>query len=229
MTTEPQLRPLGRVNEVLARTRISQVYRALSGKEPRRAGSATWRAPATWRDGDGLNVSLDDSRGLWHDFTTDEGGGVLDLVVRVRGGSRQDALRWVADLVGYPLDDRPLPARERSRWVKQQRQIARELPNARLWLRSALALGEEILDRLKSALADPKLPPPGVGEIAWWTTRLRAWRGLDDTGLVAEYLSWARHQPGLTGGLVHVARMRETAERRALFAYMRKTEPEEKT
>jgi hypothetical protein len=208
------------VNEVLAGTKISQVYRALTGREPRRTGSETLRAVAVWRDGDGFNVSLDDTRGLWHDFTTGEGGGVLDLVVRVRGGSRQDALRWVADLVGCPLDDRPLSAFDRTRWVKQQRQIERELPKARLWRRSVLALGEEVLDQFKTTLVDPTLPWPAVGEIARWTAQLATWHRLDDAGLVAEYLWWAQHQPLLTGGLVYAARLLETAERQALRTYL---------
>lgn len=88
MTTMPQSRPTGRVHEILASIKVSRVYRTLVGKEPRRSGSDTWRAVAVWRGGDGFNVSLDDARGIWHDFTTGEGGGVLDLVVRIRGGSR---------------------------------------------------------------------------------------------------------------------------------------------
>src|SRR5690348_3829959 len=97
MTGTDQARPTGRVDKILAGIKISQVYHALAGKEPRRAGSDNWRAVAVWRGGDGFNVSMDDVRGLWHDFTTDEGGGVLDLVVRIRGGTRQDALRWLAE------------------------------------------------------------------------------------------------------------------------------------
>jgi hypothetical protein len=57
-----------------------------------------------WRGGDGFNVSLNDTRSVWHDFTTDEGGGVLDLVARIRGGDRQDALRWLAAFAGIRLD-----------------------------------------------------------------------------------------------------------------------------
>src|ERR1017187_2521263 len=158
MTIISSARPPGRVNEVLASIKISQVYRALGGPELRRSAHDRYRGRAWWRDGDGPSISLDDARGLWHDFPTGEGGGVLDLVVRVRGGSRQDALRWVADLAGCPLDDRPLPASDRADWVKRQRHIDRELPKARLWLRSVLALGEDQLDRLKAALVDRTLP-----------------------------------------------------------------------
>ena len=213
-------RPPGRVNEVLASVRISQVYRALGGPELRRSGQDRYRGRAWWRDGDGFNVSLDDARNLWNDFPTGEGGGVLDLVVRVCGGSRQNALRWVADLVGCPLDDHPLPHFERVRWARGRRQIERELAKARLWLRSALALGKEVIDRLKAPLTDPTLPWPTVGEIARWTAQLEAWRRLDDAGLVAEYVWWAQHHPRLTGGLVYAARLRETVERQALRAYL---------
>jgi len=175
---------------------------------------------AEWRDGTGFNVSLDDVRGLWHDFATGEGGGVLDLVIRVRGSSRQDALRWVADLAGSPFDDRPLPARDRMCWAKQQRQIELELPKARLWQRAAIVLGEGVLDRLKTALWDRKLPEPQVGEIARWTSLVATWRRLDNARLVTEYLRWARHKPEWAAGLVHAARTREEAVRRAVQKYV---------
>lgn len=228
MSILSQARPHGRANEIIANVKISDVYHALTAKAPRRTGPDRWRATAAWRGGDGLNVSLDDTRGLWHDFTTDEGGGVLDLVIRVRGGSRQDALRWVADLVGCPLDDHPLPAFDRERWRREQRRIELHLPNARLWQRGALALGEEVLDRLKAALADPKLPWPGIGEIARWTAQVATWRRLDDATLVDEYLWRARNEPLMTRGLVHAANLRATAERRAICAYLRMAQPEDR-
>jgi hypothetical protein len=175
---------------------------------------------AIWRGGDGYNVSLDDGRGVWHDFPTGEGGGVLDLVVRIRGGSRQDALRWVADFIGCPLDNSCPPAFDRARWARQQRQIEIELPNALLWRRAALALGEWVLERLKDTLWDQKLPQPPIGEIARWTFLVAAWRRLDDVALVTEYLYWAQHEPQWTAGLVHAARIREEAVRRAVQKYL---------
>jgi hypothetical protein len=209
----------------LAGIRISQVYHALVGKEPRRTGSTTFRAAAIWRDGDGLNVSLNDARGVWHDFTANEGGGVLDLVIRIRGGTRQDALRWTADFAGFSLDDRPLSATESAHWARQRRQVELELPKARLWRRAAVALSEQVLEGLKAALTDPKLPRPEIGEIAYWTTQLTSWRRLDGAALVAEYLWWAEHQPRLTGGMIFDSTMRETTERRALCAFLRMTDP----
>lgn len=57
---------------------------------------------------------------------------MIDLVVRVRGGSRPDALRWLADLAGIPLDNRPLSASERARWAAERRAIEKDLPAAEL-------------------------------------------------------------------------------------------------
>jgi hypothetical protein len=171
-------------------------------------------------------VSMDDARNVWHDFTTGEGGRMLDLVVRIRGGSRQDALKWVAEFAGHPLKERPLSASERARWGTRQRKIEAELPKARLWQRAALALGEQVLGGLKAALTDPTLPRPEPGEIAHWTAQLAVWRQIDGAALVAEYLWWARHELGFIGGVIYAAYLRETAERRALCAYLSMTQPE---
>ena len=106
-----------RAPEIIAGVRISDVYQALTGVKPRRTGSDTWRAPAIWRDGEGLNVSMDDSRGVWHDFKTDDGGSVLALVVQVRGGSPQ---HWLADLTGTPLGDQPFPPAESAELARER-------------------------------------------------------------------------------------------------------------
>jgi hypothetical protein len=78
-----------RAPEILGHVQISDVYQALMGVKPRQTGQDTRLARAIWRGGDGFNVSMDDARGLWHDFTTNEGGGILDLVVRVRLNKRR--------------------------------------------------------------------------------------------------------------------------------------------
>lgn len=219
--------PEGAVSDILARVRISEVYRALIGIQPRRIGPDTFRGPAAWRNGDGLNVSLDDCRGVWHDFVSDEGGGVLDLIQRVRGGSRADALRWCADLAGVPLSDEPLTPVERTHWAAERRELERELPTARYWQRAAVSLGEETLVELKAALFDPSMPAPAVNEIADMTGQVALWRRLDGTALVKEYHWWLEHHPGITGALVRWAKQRERIERRALRAYTKHTEAKE--
>lgn len=46
-----------------------------------------------------FQINLD--KGTWYDHETNEGGGTLDLIIRERGGTRQDAARWLA---GKKLD-----------------------------------------------------------------------------------------------------------------------------
>src|ERR1017187_7791338 len=115
-TSQPLNRTTG--SEIIARVRLSAVWAALGGGELRHG-----RGQAFWREGDGYNVSLRDDRNVWHDKRDDIGGGVLDLVVRVRGGNRADALRWCADLAGVALEDRPLSAEDRARWAAERRQL----------------------------------------------------------------------------------------------------------
>ena len=221
MTIVSPARSLRRGNDVLADTKISQVYRALAGREPRRTGSDTWRAPATWRDGDGFNVSLDDARGRWRDFTTGEGGGVLDLVVRVRGGSRRDGLRWVADLVGCPLDYTPLSAADRARWARERRQLERYLQTARHWRRTAIAMTEVLSDALKSQFFNPTAAErPSCFELQNVTRQLARLEWLDGLELVSEYKWWRERSPGMTAALVVVAHQWEQCERAALEEYL---------
>lgn len=51
--------------------------------------------PGELRFGRNGSLSIDLARGLWRDHEAGTGGGVLDLVCRVRGGSRADAARWL--------------------------------------------------------------------------------------------------------------------------------------
>ncbi len=95
--------------EMVAGVRITDVWRALGGGDLRRGRGQAW-----WRDGDGWSVSVDDRRGVWYDHRDGVGGGVLDLVAHVRGGTRCGAADWLADFLGIPLDGRRLtPTAER--------------------------------------------------------------------------------------------------------------------
>jgi len=71
------------------------VFRALLG-EPIRSLSRG----AQWRYGSKGSLVVDIKRGLWCDHEAGEGGGVLDLVRRVRGGSRADASAWLQGETG---------------------------------------------------------------------------------------------------------------------------------
>ncbi len=70
---------------------ITDVWQALGGGPLRYGRGAAW-----WRDGDGHNVSLDESKGVWYDHARSEGGGVLDLVQTVLGCDGRAALHWLA-------------------------------------------------------------------------------------------------------------------------------------
>lgn len=127
--------------EVIDRVRISEIWSALGGG-PLRQG----RGPAFWRDGDGLNVSLNDQKGVWHDFVSGEGGGVLDLVQRVRGGSRADALQFVADVAGVTLESKPLSKGDRREYALHRRQARSLAQQCAWWVRAVV----QALERLKA-------------------------------------------------------------------------------
>jgi len=121
------------VNHIIFGRPISAIWQALGGDTPRRG-----RAPAFYRKGDNPGaVSLNDEKGCWHDFVTGDGGGVLDLVQRVRGGGRREALRWLSELVGVPIEvrsfrDRKSYAVRRAAVQLEATQLARD---ARDWER----------------------------------------------------------------------------------------------
>jgi hypothetical protein len=210
----------GVVNQVLSLCRISDVYRALGG--PNLRGK---RGPAFWRGGKGLNVSLDDSRGVWNDFVGGEGGGILDLIQRVTGGSKSDALRWAADFAGVPMNDTPLSTEERSRWAEDRKAFERDLPNAAYWRGTAVALTEETLNELKAMFFDPTAEEkPASSELQYFTRLLATYERLEGRSLVDEYRRWVQHSPGLTELMVRRASDREKAERRALIRYLRESE-----
>ncbi len=193
---------------------ISEVWRMLSGG-PIRHG----RGRAFWRNGDGWNVSLVDERGVWHDHRDHVGGGVLDLIAHVNGGTRADALKWLADVTGTPLDDDrpPDPAAKAA--------LARDTPAARLWRRAMLDIYDEILTNLKAGLFDPMLPQPEDGEIKELEGLYAFVRDAPEAGLVFEYRRWRDMWPATTVAMIRVARSREQADRRALERFLSQIEP----
>jgi hypothetical protein len=107
--------------DIVGQVRISDIWRELDGGALRPAGQGKYRGQAFWRDGDGWCIAVDDARGTWFDHRDAIGGGVLDLVAHVRGGDRQDALKWLAALAGVALDDRPLCQADRAAWARERR------------------------------------------------------------------------------------------------------------
>jgi hypothetical protein len=201
------------------------VYESLTGKKPRRTGADTWRAPAVWRGGYGLNVAMDDSRGVFHDFVDDSGGGVIDLVVRVRDGTRRDALQWVADFAGIPLQDQSLSPGDRQRWARERQEIEQHLTDAQYWRRAVVYFTDQLLNSLKAALFDPTLPWPAPGEIYNVECVLARLQHLDGRELVSKYLESTKEQPFLCAYMVALAKTQERTERAALLEFLGVSEP----
>jgi hypothetical protein len=194
---------------ILGGIRISEVWIWLGGPALRRAGEGSHRGQAFWRRGDGLNISLRDDRNVWYDHRDGHGGGVLDLVVLIRGGSRADALRWIANQCGRPLE--PLSAADHRKRAAERREIERHLEPARHWQYSAIALAETLLREFTSF--DPAGLQPEIGEIGRFTSQLRRWQRLDDVGLVDEFGWWRTRDPGLTVAMIRAGARREAVER----------------
>jgi hypothetical protein len=203
--------------EIVSRARIPGIWKSLGGGDIRRG-----RARAFWRGGGSLNVALNDAKGVWYDHATGEGGGILDLIQRARGGTRGEAFRWLADYSGVPLD--PLPVGERRRWARERAEIEQQLPNARLWRRSALLMADELLASLKSKLFNPtagNFDAREISEVECIGSRLR---NAGDVELVDEYCAWMKDHPKLTTAMVWAARRLEGAEQLALRRFIERME-----
>lgn len=86
---------------IISATSITRVWIALGGDPPIRG-----RARAFYRDGDNPQaVSLDNEKGVWWDHRDGKGGGVLSLIRSVLRCDSGDAVRWLEDLHGMPIDD----------------------------------------------------------------------------------------------------------------------------
>lgn len=180
--------------EIVSRTRISEVWRALGGGDLRNGRGRAW-----WRGGDGYNVALHEANGCWYDYRDHVGGGVLDLVQHIRGGNRTDALRWTADLIGVALDDKPgVPRHDNADAVRIRR-------DAMYFATAARMLAEETLDSL----------PPEEPDRAVHTAMLAA-LGVSPE---AEYRAWMATQPEWGAALVYAGRAHQQRIQTALARY----------
>ena len=188
---------MGDARQICGAVAITAVWRALGGGELRRG-----RGRAFWRDGDGLNISLSDTKGTWYDHRDGIGGGVLDLVLHVRGGNRQGALRWLADSFGLPLEDRPLTPAERRQYSRD----AKLTEDAQHFAVAARLMAEWALEEL----------PPMDPERRVHTELLKALR----TTPVTEYCAWLGLQPAWAAALVKAGRERSSRLQVALARYL---------
>ena len=87
-------------SDIVSHVKITDVARVLGVKLDR----TRRRGVASWREGKNFSVSFNDVKNVWHDFVTDEGGGVLDFIQRARGCDRKEALELLASIAGVQLD-----------------------------------------------------------------------------------------------------------------------------
>ncbi len=120
--------------ELLSRVSITDVWLALGGRPPRHG-----RAPAFWRKTRDSNVALDDEKNCWFDHARDEGGGVLDLIIRARGGDRKQAAKWLKDYLGLPVD-RTLSAADKRDYARRKSAAEREARELVAWRDDLLEL-----------------------------------------------------------------------------------------
>jgi hypothetical protein len=212
------------VQDLIAQARISEVYYHLTNQNPRPSGASKFRARATWRGGDGYSVALNDNENVWYDHAAGAGGGVLDLIMAAQGGTRQEALGWLADFLGVELDSTEFSTDARATWRAREAEVRSLLPVSRLWRGVIESLTEELLDAMKAPLSDPANPTLKGFDAAgvYSTERLLGYlRRLDGASLVDEFKLWVELAPELTTNLILVAGERERARLEALKRWMR--------
>jgi hypothetical protein len=187
--------------ELIARTRITSVWAALGGGEIRRNHSQ-----AFWRNGDGFNVALNDDCGIWFDHRDNVGGGILDLIAHVRGGTRAEALKWLAERLGLPLDGARLSNEERRRYAQAQKRAPELARAATLWLIERRAELEQIkadaLERMEAAREHGKDPMPAVMALERAASEHHLLSLMKNEGIVRAYLMARRDHPKHTRALV---------------------------
>jgi putative DNA primase/helicase len=151
------------------RARATEVGEALFGP-PSARGRHEWR----WRRRGSLALAIaGPAVGLWYDHERGEGGDLLALVMRERGGDFPAALAWVRAFVGEPAPDRPAPRPTVSPAAPDDAE--REAQAVRLWheARESIA-GTPAETYLRGRGIDPARLPPHAG--ATWPAALR-WHG----------------------------------------------------
>ena len=91
--------------DLISSIQITEVWVALGGGALRHG-----RGRAFWRDGDGFNIALSETKQVWHDHRDNRGGGVLDLIQLVLDCGRYQAVQWLSEYAGIPLH-KPGPQR----------------------------------------------------------------------------------------------------------------------
>ena len=158
-------------SEIIDRASIAEVWAALGGGDLRRG-----RGKAFWRGGDGLNVSINGTRGVFFDHARAEGGGMLHLIETALGCDRKTALHWLAAHQGVELNDRRvLTPDERRQYAQRRGRAESAAADLTTWRRDTLQRLRDDRNRLYlsenavSAVARTLLAATGgVGDDEAW-------------------------------------------------------------
>jgi CHC2 zinc finger len=143
----------------------------------------------------------------------------IGFLERVRGQNFREVLDFLGARYGVPILPLVRSTTERQNWAVQQQAIERDLPNARLWKRAALELCDEVLDDCKERFFRG-FKDVEAQEIYALTRFSEHLRKVDGRALAEEWISWKRNKPELTSALVRVGRALETADQRAVRAFL---------
>lgn len=165
-------------------------------------GEPIARTRREWRWGRKGSFSLNVEHGTWYDHEAGEGGGVLALVVRERGGSKADAVKWLRERSylhrnGYrPRSPRDRPSRLKA--VSKTDDWTR-----RLWAASRKVDGTAARAYLARRWC---WPPDGLGpdlppDVRWLPRENNPWLPVTAAGAVV----FAYHRGGHSVGGAPVA------------------------
>jgi hypothetical protein len=209
------------LEQALDRVPITAVWEALGGKPLR-----FHRAPAIWRDTKDRNVALNDDKGTWYDHARGEGGGILDLIRRVRDGGRKDALRWLGDRFGIPLSEPRWTPEQRAEWSRQRRaaeRAARPLAQCALWW-----LQERAAELNEMKRAAVRIDHIDVDALAFAARELCRLDNLTADDVLQEYLRHKQEHPSECAGLVLAGSVWGRACKAAVQAVLTSIEQEQR-
>ena len=151
----------------------------------------TWSNATKLRWGRRGSFMVDRQNGAWYDFEAGEGGGVIDLIVRVKRISRDHAARWLRE--NYPLPSQPrAPQAPRTRETQPTSRYVEDI-----WTRSCAI--PAVLDHpARLWLADRHLWRPDIDApeaIRWLPPSLETAKPGAVVALIARPEAWVRAWP----------------------------------
>ena len=182
-----------------------------------RKSGAGWIARCPAHEDKGPSLSLADRAGVV-------------LVHCFAGCSQAQVITTLRDHGLWPRKEETRTRAEKRADIEDWQEMKRQLPEARLWQRTAIGIVESELARLKGKLFTPEPPPDDwsapvrpspVPMIRFYTMFLQALKAADDTSVVHRYRQWIEESPAFTESIVRWARIRANDEIRGLRRFLR--------